>query len=264
MQSQERQWEIGELIHRRTDLSTFVIHWTRDSDASPARENLLSILKGARIVAQTPMGAAVNALRMQSVSEDRETALDSQRVVCFTEAPLEQAWSFVAYIHGRQVQFQPYGLAFTKRRARLLGINPVWYVDMTRGGGHDWLIKDVWSLVEKAIESGLSAFPKHPIARIAPFVEGMGTWSDDPRDRKEFWWEREWRHTGDLTFSLEEAAVIFCPEEDMAAFEKIASPGRVPSPGELARHVPLIDPRWGLEHIIATLAGVPEDDIDSV
>ena len=95
---------------------------------------------------------------------------------------------------------------------------------------------------------------------IAPFVEGMGTWSDDPRDRKEFWWERESRHTGDLTFSLGETAVIFCPQEDMAAFEEIASP----SPGDLARPVPLIDPRWGLEHIIATLAGVPEDDRHSV
>jgi hypothetical protein len=260
----ERQWEIGELIHRRTDLSTFVIHWTRDLEGTPAQENLASMLQGGKILARNPMGAAVKALQEQPESEERETALASQKVVCFTEAPLEQAWSFVSYIQGRQVQLKPYGLAFTKRRARRLGINPVWYVDMTPGHDHDWLIRDVWSLVEQAIESGLSTFRKHPIARIAPFVEGMGTWSDDPRDRKEFWWEREWRHTGDLTFSLEEAAVIFCPEEDMAAFEKIASPGRVPSPGELARHVPLIDPRWGLEHIIATLAGVPEDDIDSV
>ena len=256
----EHQWEISELIHRRTDLSTFVIHWTRDYNSVLARHNLVSILRDERILARNPMGAAVKTLKEHPESGERETALDSQRVVCFTEAPLEQAWGFVSHIRGRQVQFRPYGLAFTKRRARRLGINPVWYVDMTRGGGHDWLIKDVWSLVEKAIESGLSAFPKHPIARIAPFVEGMGTWGDDPRDRKEFWWEREWRHTGDLTFSLGEAAVIFCPEEDMATFEEIASP----SAAELARHVPLIDPRWGLEHIIATLARVPEDDIDSV
>ena len=255
MPPDERQWEIEELIHRRTDLSTFVIHWTRDSDSNPARENLLSILKDWRIVARTPMGAAVKALREQPEGEERETALASQMVVCFTEAPLEQAWSFVSYIHGRQVQFQPYGLAFTKRRARRLGINPVWYVDMTPG--HDWLTKDVESLVKRAIQSGVSNFHQHPIARIAPFVEGMGTWDGS---RKEFWWEREWRHRGDVCFLPEQVAVLLCPEDDMATFEEVAGS----SPFEPVRRVPLVDPRWGLEHIIVTLAGVPEDDRHSV
>jgi hypothetical protein len=251
----ERQWEIGELIHRRTDLSTFVIHWTRDLEGTPAQENLASMLQGGKILARNPMGAAVKALQEQPESEERETALASQKVVCFTEAPLEQAWSFVSYIQGRQVQLKPYGLAFTKRRARLLGMNPVWYVDMTPG--HHWLMNHVSSLVDRAIQCGLSTFHEDPIARIAPFVEGMGTWDGS---RKEFWWEREWRHRGDMGFFLEQVAVILCPKDDMAAFKEVAAS----SPLEPVRHVPLIDPRWGLEHIIATLAGVPEDDIDSV
>lgn len=259
MVSDERHWEIEELIHRRTDLSTFVIHWSRDFDGKSAQDNLISILKDSKIAARTPMGAAVKKLEEQPDGEDRERALTSQKVICFTEAPLEQAWSFVSYIHGRQVQLQPYGLAFTKRTARRLGVNPVWYVDMTPGG-HEWLIKDVWSLVDRAIERRLSTFNQDPIARIAPFVEGMGSWRDDPRARKEFWWEREWRHMGDLTFPLEEVAVILCPEADMAAFEEVNGAS---SPGE-GRRVPLVDPCWGLEHIIATLAGVPEDDRRSV
>ena len=126
MTSGERQWEIEELIHRRTDLSTFVIHWTREFESTPARTNLLSILMSRRITAKNPMGAAVKKLEKQPTGQNRETALDSQKVVCFTEAPLEQAWSFVSYIHGRDAQFEPYGLAFTKRRARRLGVNPVW------------------------------------------------------------------------------------------------------------------------------------------
>ncbi|KPK47715.1 MAG: hypothetical protein AMJ77_02125, partial [Dehalococcoidia bacterium SM23_28_2] len=68
------------------------------------------------------------------------------------------------------------------------------------------------------------------------------------------------RHRGDLPFKLEEIAVILCPEDDMATFENVA---RSPGP-EPARRVPLIDPRWGLEHIIAALAGVPEEDRHSV
>ena len=255
MPSDQRQWEIEELIHRRTDLSTFVIHWTRDFDSEPARGNLLSILSSRKILARNPMGAAVKELEKQRDDADCQMALDTQRVVCFTEAPLEQAWSFVSYIHGRQVQLQPYGLAFTKRTARRLGINPVWYVDMTPG--HDWLINHVFSLVDTAIQSGLSTFHQQSIAQIAPFVEGMGTWEEG---RKEFWWEREWRHRGDLQFKQEEIAVILCPEYDMEAFQGLA--GSSPSQG--GRQVPLIDPRWGLEHIIANLAGVPERDRHSV
>lgn len=256
MMSDEREWQIEELIHRRTDLSTFVIHWTRDFDSDPARENLISMLKDGKIAARTPMGAAVRKLEEQPDGHDRQKALDSQKVVCFTEAPLEQAWSFISNIYGRQVQLRPYGLAFTKRRARRLGINPVWYVDATKG--RTWeLMHDVWSLVDHAIQPGLCAFRQDPIARIAPFVEIMGTWEDK---RKEFWWEREWRHRGDLRFKLKEIAVILCPEYDMDAFRTPATP----SPSEDGRQVPLIDPRWGLEHIIAALAGVPEEDRHSV
>jgi hypothetical protein len=255
MVGDERQWEIEELIHRRTDLSTFVIHWTRDFESAPARENLLAILNDGRILARNPMGAAVKKLEKQPGGEDRERALESQKVVCFTEAPLEQAWSFVSYIHGREAQFKPYGLAFTKRTARRLGINPVWYVDMTPG--HDWLMKHVESLVERAIQPENSTFGEDPIAQMAPFIEGMGTW--DGR-RKEFWWEREWRHKGHLGFRLREIAVILCPEHDMEAFQGLAGP----SPSQDHRQVPLLDPRWGLEHIIAALAGVPNEDRKSV
>jgi hypothetical protein len=259
MVSDEREWQIEELIHRRTDLSTFVIHWTRDFDSNAARGNLISILKDGKIAARTPMGAAVRKLEEQPEGGDREGALASQRVVCFTEAPLEQAWSFVCSIYGRQVQLRPYGLAFTKRRARRLGINPVWYVDATKG--RTWeLMGGVWSLVDQAIQRGLHAFPEDPIARIAPFVEIMGKWDRGPGDRKEFWWEREWRHRGDLEFKLQEIAVILCPKDDMRALKGLAGP----SPPEEGRRVPLVDPRWGLEHIIAALAGVPEEDRRSV
>jgi hypothetical protein len=251
----DHQWQIEDLIHRRTDLSTFVIHWTRDFESRAARENLISMLQERRIVACNPMGAAARRLEQEPDGPGREAALDSQKVVCFTEAPLEQAWSFVVPVFGRQTQLEPYGLAFTKRRARLLGINPVWYVDMTPG--HTWLMNDIETLVERAIRSALSSFDKDPIARIAPFVEGMGTWGSS---RKEFWWEREWRCTGDLKFRLQHVAVILCPENDMGDFRKVAGS----APPEAGRRVPLVDPRWGLEQIIAALADVPEDDRRSV
>jgi len=242
----ERQWDIEELLHRRSDLSTFVIHWTRESeDATPARDNLLNILETRTLEARNPMGAARRPIQDKLQGSVREEALHSQKVVCFTEAPLEQAWSFVCNIKYRNIQLAPFGLAFTKTAARKMGINPVWYTDTTPSG-HDWLIKHVWDLVDRAIEAG-SAFADEPIAGIAPFVEGMGTWEGS---KKEFWWEREWRHLGNRKFALDDVAVVLCPERDMEYFQ-----GHVTSSS--GRSVPLIDPRWGLEYIIAQLAHLP-------
>jgi hypothetical protein len=196
------------------------------------------------------MGAAAaildRLLEEKKLSQkEHDDAVRTQRVVCFTEAPLEQAWSFVCPIAGRRQQLEPYGLAFTKAKARERRVNPIWYIDMTPG--HHWLMNDVWSLVEQASQPG-STFQNDPMAMIAPFVEGMGTW--EGKGRKEFWWEREWRHLGDFHFLLDDIAVVLCPEQqmdDFACHTKCDS-GRI---------VPRIDPTWGLERIIAVLAGVP-------
>lgn len=60
------------------------------------------------------------------------------------------------------------------------------------------------------------AFDYSQIARIAPFIEHMGTFVV----QKEFWWEREWRKVGDLVFSPLDVVVAFAPEEDHVAFAK--------------------------------------------
>jgi len=253
---QEREWQIEELLHRRTDLSTFVIHWTRDYEGVPARENLKTILASHNIEARNPMGVGHRTLQRLrdagALSEvDYETSKQSQHVVCFTETPLEHAWSFVCNIGNRTYKLQPFGLAFRKKRARQMGINPIWYTDATSAPGRseDWLGREVERLVERAASSG-ALFVDDPVARIAPFVEVMGTWD---KSRKEFWWEREWRHLGDLTFSLADVAVVLCRESDMNYIQRC-----VQRSGE--RVVPLIDPIWGLEHIIAKLAGVSLDE----
>lgn len=55
----------------------------------------------------------------------------TQNTVCFTETPLEHAWTMCVDIEGRSIRFNGYGLAFTKTFARLQGVNPVWYLDIT-------------------------------------------------------------------------------------------------------------------------------------
>jgi hypothetical protein len=148
------------------------------------------------------------------------------------------------------VHFAPYGIAITKRIAREKGVNPVWYLDITPG--HDWLTNSVNELIDEALATG--SFEDTPIAKLAPFIEQMGTKTNRKgvlEYRKEFWWEREWRHQGD--FKLPDHFIALCPEEDIPAFEKVLKKEWL--------SIPLLDPRWGLEQIIARLAGFETDEI---
>jgi hypothetical protein len=118
---------IEELLHRRTDLSTFVVHFTKDTNNPPASaaENLVSILSNLRIEARTAYGMA------RALAERFLEVAATQKTVCFTETPLEHAWMMCSQIDNRQVQFNGYGIAFTKTFARCWGANPVWYLDQT-------------------------------------------------------------------------------------------------------------------------------------
>ena len=82
----------------------------------------------------------------------------------------------------------------------------------------------------------------------------MGTGNGGSRIsyRKEFWWEREWRHVGD--FDLPTRVILICPEDEHAGFEKMAEKSGHPSR--------CVDPEWGLEQIIARLAGFTRDDVE--
>jgi hypothetical protein len=226
---------IEDLLHRRSDLSTFVVHLTKDTPSGvTAKDNLISILNSTTLRAGEPMGWA--HVQANTAGGD---ALASQRVVCFTETPLEHLYAMFAEISGRSVQLRGYGIGFTKIAARGMGINPVWYIDMTPGR--------VWELAlaldglrGEAEKAGLH---NHPAGKLFPFIEGMGDWRGSGGSFKEFWWEREWRHRGDLAFSLTDVAIVIAPAVDHPDIEPIVG-NRV------------VDGTWGLERIIAKLAGV--------
>jgi len=242
---------IEELLHRRNDLSTFVVHFTRDSPSSTAYDNLLSILRVRSLEARSIYGMAKDL-----VSRFPDLAA-TQRAVCFTETPLEHAWMMCSDIEHRSMQFNGYGIAFTKTFARRNGTNPVWYLDITPG--HDWLTVPITKLVQEAEAAairavGLAGDPSSlataPILRLTPFIEQMGPTSTG---RKEFWWEREWRHIGDLNFRPKDIVVVFAPENTHDALSTALS-----SEGYKMRMLNLIDASWGLERMIGTLAGIDE------
>jgi hypothetical protein len=151
----------------------------------------------------------------QDLADRFEEVSDTQRVVCFTETSLEHAWMMCSQIQGRSIQFNGYGIAFTKAWARPLGVNPVWYLDITPG--HDWLTGPIKELVAEAVSNATPSGSKEPegfqlaeqpILRLTPFIEQMGPTRER---RKEFWWEREWRHVGDLRFATDDIVVVFAP-----------------------------------------------------
>lgn len=229
--------DIRELLSRRSDLSTFIVHLTRRTeDGNSPRQNLKLILEGLTIEARNAFGPAASLLR----GLDRR----SQECVSFSETPLEHLHCLTREIPKRRYKLSPYGLAFTKQTARLRSVNPVWYVDIT--AGHDWLMVPINKMIKKEVQHR-KKFRKSPLALFAPFIEQMGT---GPGYRKEFWWEREWRHRGDFHFFLEDVVIGLAPESRIEAFEQFSK--------KLGRKVPFVDPKWSLERIIAHLAGCGE------
>jgi hypothetical protein len=248
---------IEELLHRRTDLSTFLVHLTRDSDGSEgtARDNLLSIAKTGVMEARTAFGPAA--------SYERQLAdVATQKAVCFTETPLEHTWMMLQDIDGRRLKFQPYGIAITKTTARKDGFNPVWYSDITPG--RTWPITAVNTMVKEAIadatgHSGsvdveaLKADPRFPLFRLTPFFEQMGPTNTS---RKEFWWEREWRRSGDHRVRPRRIVAVLAPADDHDALR-----GDLAKIDEKWAERPLLDPRWGLERMIAAMSGIDDEDL---
>jgi hypothetical protein len=231
---------INEVLARRTDLSTFLVHLTRAGGGRSARDNLISIIQSHMIEARTPFGPAVQLLTRAG------QPTNTQHCVCFTETPLEHVSLLAQPIDGRDMSFEPYGIAITRKQGRGEGVNPVWYLDMTPG--HSWLTNSVAAIVEEAIERG--AYTDHPMARLTPFMDWMGVWETR---RKEFWWEREWRHHG--PFMLPMTYIALAPEVD---HQQLATVVEYQSP---ATRVSFVDPAWSLEMIIGRLAGFDPKDL---
>jgi hypothetical protein len=61
---------IRELMSRRTDLSTFVVHLTREFGDNEPDDNLESILRDRQIEARSCFGSAVKPLRAMGAEQN--------------------------------------------------------------------------------------------------------------------------------------------------------------------------------------------------
>lgn len=235
---------IEDLLHRRTDLSTFLVHFTRNKEQQTAMQRLLAIVSERRLRCGEPLGMAVKQARAHQNSQP--DFFQSQRVVSFTETPLEHAWMMCENIETRDIHFKPWGIAFTKTWGRSKGINPVWYLDIS-ARGIEWVTEPINRIVTSAVKAGDY---QHDIFKLTPYIEQMGPTSIG---RKEFWWEREWRLAGrDLRFDPSDIVALLAPSVLHNWLSKQLA--QLPNCSDLR----IIDPRWGLERIIAKLAGVTD------
>ena len=242
---------IENLLHTRTDLSPYLIHFTRDTD-SPARANLLSILDDWTIDAKTDFGMA-KAL-VNEFDAEKSDALDgaglSQKVVCFTETPLEHCSMMVREIVGRACRFTSYGIMFTKTVAKQRDCNPVWYLNMDVGNP-SWLTNDVNAMVEDCInhvrqggEVDPAKMGRYRMLRLFPFMEQtLGV-------NKDFSWEREWRCRRNFVFHPKDTAAVFAPEDEHGDLKREI---RDLATAWKARDVPILDPTWSLERMMSIL-----------
>lgn len=240
---------IESQLSQRTDLSPYLVHFTRDTEnpSAAALDNLLSILRCKRLEARNTFGMARElAARFPAVAA-------TQNTVSFTETPLEHARMMCADIEGRRMQFNGYGLAFTKAFARRRAVNPVWYLDITLG--HGWLTEPVKQLVADAVKAAtpVDADPdpamlaKAPILQLTPFIDRMGNPAGTP---KEFSWEREWRHVGHFDFTRDDLAAVLAPEQEHATMRDLMAGWRR---GYKTAMPTFIDVNWEPARITAAL-----------
>ena len=238
--------EIKDVIARRSDLGSFLVHLTRNQNSEDGATRLEAILRSRNIEARTPFGCAAQRMKANNLSTD------SQKCVCFTEMPLQYVHLMIEEIEGRIWRFSPYGVAISRNIGRQKAVNPIWYLDITPG--HDWLNRNFENMVDAAIAN--DNFLNSDLSKLTPFIEQMGS---GPRAtgggyRKEFWWEREWRYVGN--FDLPERLIVLCPEDDFERMNGIC--------GDSFFSVAFIDPSWGLEQIIGRLAGFQKNEIEII
>jgi hypothetical protein len=239
----ERQDDIREVLSRRVDLSLFVVHLTRAANGRSAKNNLKRILRKKVLEAGRAFGPA------EKVAGTRNH--ESQRCVSFSEVPLTHLGSLTSAIPKRQIKLSPYGVAFTKMRMRERGANPVWYVDITPT--HEWLMNSINRMITAEVRRLGRRFWESDLANLCPFIEQMGS---GPRQdgfgyKKEFWWEREWRHKGNFNFGYSEIAFGLAPEADVEELEDLMRRRS----SRTSRKIRFLDPAWSADKMIAHLCG---------
>lgn len=212
-----------------TDLSGFVVHFTKGGAGLSPYDTSLSILWQRELRrGPLPFGAARHIVGVA----------ESQRAVCFSEVPL----GYLSRIAQRRQS--RYGIGFTKRFILDHGGAPIWYLEQGTPAAAAFS-----AMVNNAAKS---LNPNDPIWKLTPLVD-YPSGPESPY-QYDFRWEREWRIASDLPFDHEkDVAFLLIPEELHGSARSFFQDHFVDHTGP-AYFCPFIDPLWTTDQVKTALA----------
>jgi Putative abortive phage resistance protein AbiGi, antitoxin len=208
----------GENPPTWTDMSNYVVHFTKQVKKRSAYDNMLSILHGGQITAKKPFGIAFK----------EAPDLETQKAVCFSEVPLHQ----LSRIADKRSQ---YGIVFKKDFVIHRHGNPILYA-----------YKD--GQLNQTIRAMMRAGKNDPKAKVwgmTPFVDAPGAYL---KGTYFFEWEREWRKVGDFKFSVDDVECLIIPEKLHSAAASFFETAKEENLGP-SYECPFIDPYWSRKKV---------------
>ena len=220
-----RKLTIDQIYSKRSDLSTFLVHLTRDhEDGTSAKTSLEEILNSKRLIAKSPSSLFSVLLQNNenfNGEESRENFESFLKCICFTETPLDQIKNFIGVNLARgdikELIYSEYGLVYTQEFVLRNRGNPCFYVATH---GNNYLKKSFLNLFGRnEWHQFFNNSSPDSSLNILPFVNIFG--KDGKGDPIDYYWEREWRiPSSEVKF--EEKDIIFgmCPETEIEDYSK--------------------------------------------
>ena len=230
----------------REDLSRFLVHLTRDSDETLARDNLISILDAKTLEARNAHCLFQHEFARLHFSEILTKRFNT---VCFTETPLMHIHRLTGEIAGRRVELKGYGLVFAKDALIERGVCPAVYLNAKGTRLREYLLSrfrdDFRTVTELRALKEAQANHYKSIIQYYSLINIIASNYD-------FTWEREWRHSGSFTFKYHEIVAIVAVNPE--SFESHCKK-RLPS----VRHkyidrIPIMSPTYSYEEVVESMS----------
>ena len=230
----------------REDLSRFLVHLTRDSDETAARDNLVSILRAKTIEARH-----AHCLFQYDFSRLKFSKVLTKRfrTVCFTETPLIHIQRLTGTIPGRRVKLKGYGLVFAKDALIERGACPAIYLNAKGTHLKEYLLsrfRSDFKTTNKLKTLRQEQAQHHDsIIRYYSLMNIIASNYD-------FSWEREWRYSGSFKFKYIDIIAIIAKKPE--AFESYCK-CQLPAPSrKWIDRIPMISPTYGYEEVVETMS----------
>lgn len=207
--------DVSKVLLFRNDLSPFLVHLTRDTDAQhTAKSNLHTIL------AQRTLRCGTNPIsdaKYRYPVEKLEAVKSYFCAISFTDTPLGEVHNLLE-IEGRSIDLSPYGLVFLKDKLKKKGVSPVIYINNIKGDKDSTV-----QALSEMIDSNRTAAAK-VLPYVAIFGKKLSPMGGTPRGGSvDFIWEREWRYApkrGSFRFRETDLFIGLCPHDEIDDFEK--------------------------------------------